>query len=231
VVDDTDPGIARPLLDRLPEKGGSVPLVMVSSALPQGSQLLRNDQPADGSNGQPAEQQEFPEQPTGVEPSQKTQSVEVKTSTQVTKGRTMSSDEELALLAAQATSFSVVFGEENASNIKNSLSAVMTNLGNRLAKFADNILTLEVSTYVCDELQDLRFDNNGNPISGAKQVALTQIKLDGDMKIYLPKVGGEVDTAVWEIHNKMVEQAQEQRAKMLKMTLEVLSDLVPRVRA
>lgn len=87
------------------------------------------------------------------------------------------------------------------------------NLGQALAKAVDDAATLEVSTYVSDG-QTLELGNNfpGN----ARLRAYTRIKIDGDIQVLIPADAGEVDRNLWSLHLDMIQQAQANRAEMIK---------------
>jgi len=87
------------------------------------------------------------------------------------------------------------------------------NLGQALAKAVDDAATLEVSTYVSDS-QTLEIGNNfpGN----SRLRAYTRIKIDGDIQVLIPADAGEVDRVLWSLHLDMIQQAQANRAEMIK---------------
>jgi len=56
--------------------------------------------------------------------------------------------------------------------------------------------------------------------------ALTYVDFDGDMKVYVPSTGKDVDAELWEIHREMVREAQANRAQFLGAMAKLASDLL-----
>jgi hypothetical protein len=61
--------------------------------------------------------------------------------------------------------------------------------------------------------------------TNAQLRAITRISLDGDVLNVVPESGGELDRALWEVHLAMVQQAQANRAEMLKTAVSLLGSL------
>lgn len=87
-------------------------------------------------------------------------------------------------------------------------------LGDYLSQALTDAASLEISTYVTGEMDDVKFESG--KFTGAKLRALTRINIDGDTLVCVPEKDGEVDTAVWNIHVEMVRVAQENRAEFMK---------------
>ncbi len=87
-------------------------------------------------------------------------------------------------------------------------------LGNLLTAALDDASSLEVSTYVADDLAEVRYENG--KYHGARLRAMTRIELDGDTLVCIPERDGEVDTALWNIHLEMVRTGQKNRAELLQ---------------
>jgi hypothetical protein len=104
------------------------------------------------------------------------------------------------------------------------LGQFVSKLGDFLGKALDEATSLEVSTYVSDDMAEVRYE--GGKFSGARLRALTRMEIDGDTLICIPEEGGEVDTEVWKIHMDMVQQAQASRAELLKTIVSAASGLV-----
>jgi hypothetical protein len=104
------------------------------------------------------------------------------------------------------------------------LQQFVTKLGDFLGKALDEATSLEVSTYVSEDMSEVRYE--GGKFSGARLRALTRMEIDGDTLICIPEEGGEVDTALWKIHMDMVQQAQANRAELLKTIVSAASGLV-----
>ena len=104
------------------------------------------------------------------------------------------------------------------------LQQFVTKLGDFLGKALDEATSLEVSTYVSEDMSEVRYE--GGKFSGARLRALTRMEIDGDTLICIPEEGGEVDTALWKIHMDMVQQAQANSAELLKTIVSAASGLV-----
>jgi hypothetical protein len=100
------------------------------------------------------------------------------------------------------------------SGLNETLKNFVEKLGNTLSKALEDAGSLEVSTYVADDLTEVKYENG--KYSGARLRAMTRINIDGDTLVCIPEKDGEVDTAVWNIHLEMVKSAQENRAELLK---------------
>jgi hypothetical protein len=105
-----------------------------------------------------------------------------------------------------------------------SLQQFVGKLGDFLSKALDDATSLEVSTYVSEDMSTVKYENG--QFTGAKLRALTHIKIDGDTLICVPEEEGEVDTALWKVHMEMLEQAQASRAELLKTVVSAATGLV-----
>lgn len=106
------------------------------------------------------------------------------------------------------------------------LEKALGELGKRVADFATNVATLEVTTYVSDSLATSAADQAGR-FPDARRRAYTSVKFDGDTDVIVPTDAGQLDEALWQIHRDTVAQAQAHREAMLKIVAELVSDLVP----
>jgi hypothetical protein len=93
-----------------------------------------------------------------------------------------------------------------------------------MAKLADEAATLEVLTYTSDDLTKVQRNN----IEGTANLrAITRITLGGDVEVCVPqKKDGGVDEALWKVHSDMVQQAQTNRAALIKTVVDAMSSLV-----
>jgi hypothetical protein len=94
----------------------------------------------------------------------------------------------------------------------------MENLGTYLSKALDDALSLEVYTFVADDLNTVNYTDG--KFSGAELRAVTRINIDGDTRLCIPEKDGEVDMAVWGIHLEMVKSAQANRAELMKTIMD-----------
>jgi hypothetical protein len=109
-----------------------------------------------------------------------------------------------------------------------SLQQFVGKLGDFLSKALDDATSLEVSTYVSDDMSTVKYENG--QFTGARLRALTHIKIDGDTLICVPEEEGEVDTTLWKVHMDMLQQAQASRAELLKTVVSAATGLVDLVK-
>jgi hypothetical protein len=100
---------------------------------------------------------------------------------------------------------------ESRQQLTAALSAFADNLGKTLAKAVDDVATLNVSTYVSQDVAGAVTDPAQRELR-----AFTRVKLDGDTEVIVPRVSGKIDRELWDIHLSMVQQAQNNRAEMMK---------------
>jgi hypothetical protein len=105
------------------------------------------------------------------------------------------------------------------SELQDAVKKYAADLAGKLNSFMDDISTLEVRTYTTPADQ-VPTDISGDKIKTEGQAVLrafTAIKLDGDTTILAPTdAAGEVNAAIWELHQAMVQQALTNRAAMIK---------------
>ncbi len=90
-------------------------------------------------------------------------------------------------------------------------------LGKTLEKAVDDVTSLEVATYVSDDMDGVKYDYKAGQFTGTiKLRALTRVNLDGDTMSCVPEKEGQSDKNLWAIHSDMVKQAQVQRAELFK---------------
>lgn len=106
-----------------------------------------------------------------------------------------------------------------------SLKKFTDKLSDYLSKALDDATSLEVFTYVADDLKDVTYES-GKFGGGAQLRAMTRVSIDGDMLVCVPEKGGEVDASVWNIHLEMVKQAQASRAELIKTLVEAASGIL-----
>lgn len=105
-----------------------------------------------------------------------------------------------------------------------SLKKFTDKLNDYLSKALDDATSLEIKTYVAEELKDVSYQNGA--FTGAQLRAMTRVSIDGDTLVCIPEKDGEVDTAVWEIHLEMVKQAQAARAELMKTLVSAATSVV-----
>lgn len=110
-----------------------------------------------------------------------------------------------------------LFGNKPAEAMQK-LSATLQEFGERLAATLQQVITdaahLEVETYVAEAPETINY-RQGN-FAGASLRAVTRMSLDGDTQVLVPVGDDGVDERLWAIHVSMVQQAQANRAEMVR---------------
>ncbi len=124
----------------------------------------------------------------------------------------------------EATSFEV---QQQRQSLMDSLKGFTSRLAQALEKAAEDITSLEVSTYTSSDIDGVKYDLENKKMTGeVKLRAYTHIAFDGDTQIALPDKAGSIDEAVWNIHIQMVKEAQANRAAFLQTMAEMATKLV-----
>jgi hypothetical protein len=127
----------------------------------------------------------------------------------------------------EAEAFLTLPGAETIKQIQESLANALGQMGERLADFMKEAATLEVATFVSDSAVGVQYESSTDQFTAeARLRTLMRIGLDGDMRVCVPRDAGQIDQALWSIHTSMVQQAQANRAVILKTTAEVLAGLL-----
>lgn len=112
---------------------------------------------------------------------------------------------------------------EARTRLTNAVGQFADNLGRTLLKVIDDASTLQVSTYVVDEMPG----KLGVELpAGARLSAFTSIKIDGDTQVIIPSGTGRINQELWAIHVDMVRQAQTNRAEMMKAAASAAAGLL-----
>ena len=105
------------------------------------------------------------------------------------------------------------------SELQDAVKKYAADLAGKLNNFMADISTLEVRTYTTPADQ-VPTDLSGDKIKTEGKAVLrayTTIGLDGDTTVLAPTdVAGEVNAAIWELHQTMVKQALDNRTTMIK---------------
>ena len=86
--------------------------------------------------------------------------------------------------------------------------------------------TLEVTTYVSDEMGGVTYDRQTRTLTNAQLRALTVISLDGDVLACVPQAGGKVDADLWALHLQLVDSAQTNRNELFRIAISAVTGLV-----
>lgn len=115
--------------------------------------------------------------------------------------------------------------EVKGAALSGTLREFVDKLGTYMSSALENATSLEVSTYVSDNLGTVTYEA-GKFTGSAHLRALTRVKIDGDTLVCVPQdEDGQVDTALWQIHLDMVRQAQEARSDLMKTLVSAASNL------
>lgn len=123
--------------------------------------------------------------------------------------------------------------EVKSSDLIKSLQETAAKLTEALAKVADDVTTLQVSTYVADQVEAVKYDTANKTLTGGAGLqlrALTHICFDGDTVICVPMKKEEVDEALWKLHNETVAQAQTNRQQFIKTMSEAAASLISAIK-
>ncbi|HEY3312126.1 MAG TPA: hypothetical protein VGK00_10850 [Anaerolineales bacterium] len=113
--------------------------------------------------------------------------------------------------------------ETPAAASSGTLKNFMDKLGDYLSKALDDVTSLDISTYVADDLGTVQYE--AGKFTGAQLRAVTRISIDGDTLVCVPEKDGEVDMGVWNIHLEMVRTAQSNRAELMKTIVSAATSL------
>ena len=129
-----------------------------------------------------------------------------------------------AAVTPEAVDFGLFDGSSLAATrdrLAQALQEFATRLGAALQRAVDNAASLEVTTYVSDDMTRVtkEFEQTAN------LRAYTRINLDGDTTVCVPKEASEIDKNLWSIHLDMVKQAQANRTEMIKAAVAAATGL------
>ena len=120
--------------------------------------------------------------------------------------------------------------QKGKTELSDNLKEFMDKVGDFLSKAIDDATSLEVKTYVTEDMGAVTYENK-DFTGGVKLRALTRINIDGDTLVCIPEEDGELDTAVWGIHTEMTKQAQSSRTEFIKTVVQAvpgLANLLPK---
>ena len=115
-------------------------------------------------------------------------------------------------------------GNGETKDLKTSVQKFASDLAAKVETFVEDISGLDVRTYTIKEGQfaavvdaDTKGDEKALTGDGVQLRAYTRIAFDSDTIVCLPvNDSGQIDGAVWDMHQAAVDQALESRAKMLR---------------
>jgi hypothetical protein len=129
--------------------------------------------------------------------------------------------------APGATEFAIWDRGEEASELRDKLigsaKGFVERMGQAAEKAVSEVTTLEVLTYTSDDMSQVKKDDMDGT---AALRAITRIRADGDIEVCVPAKDGQVDQALWELHSEMVQQAQVNRAELIRTAVDAVSGLL-----
>jgi hypothetical protein len=113
-------------------------------------------------------------------------------------------------------------------SINESLKNFINKLGNYLGKALDDATGLEISTYVAEDIGQVKYSEG--KYDGARLRAVTRVNIHGDTIVCFPEKDGDVESEISKIHLEMVKSAQENRMELIRTIVEVASSIVDLVK-
>jgi hypothetical protein len=161
---------------------------------------------------QPTRSAAVPATPQPATPSATTPSAEVTTAAPETE----------AFFTGDTVSFAL--GLER-GELGKSLTSFVQSLTGAIGRAADNLSSLEVTTFTSTDMEQVKYD--GRKLSGpVKPRVLTRVAFDGDTQLCLPDRNDSVDEHLWHIHLEMVKEAQANRTQFLQAMAELATRLI-----
>jgi hypothetical protein len=106
---------------------------------------------------------------------------------------------------------------EMQDKVVGSLKEAAEGLGAALKNLVVDVSTLQVTTYVSGDIDEVTYDPGRHAFVGpAGRHMQTCIRLDGDTVVLVPADTGADDQALWKMHTDAVERAQAHRAELIK---------------
>jgi len=119
---------------------------------------------------------------------------------------------------------------EQFEKLRESLRTFTDQLASSLGRAAQDITTLDVRTYVTEDLNAVVEALDARHEIAADLRAVTRVAFDGDVDVFVPKSESRVDETLWVIHKAMVEEAQTTRAHFLATMAELAARLLDSLR-
>ncbi|MFL5807340.1 MAG: hypothetical protein ACJ8CR_37125 [Roseiflexaceae bacterium] len=136
-------------------------------------------------------------------------------------------------LAPESAEQAMLVAPEPAASAAPEPGELRANLAGALAQFGEllsralAVEVLEVATYASDEPGGVRFDAAQGRFAGTGDPqALTRIGRDGSVSTCVVRHAGQVDQELAKLHGALAQQAQAQRAELLKTLVASARDLI-----
>lgn len=107
-----------------------------------------------------------------------------------------------------------------------SLQQFTERLGSTLAQVINEASSVEIKTYVSDDLGDVGYER-GTFTGNVTLRAITRIGIAGDTQVCVPQTDeNTIDEKLWAVHLSMVQQAQTHRAEFIKTVVSAATGLL-----
>ncbi len=110
------------------------------------------------------------------------------------------------------------------------LSETLKGFMERVGGAINEAATLKVKTYVSDDIEGIRLNAQGEMEGDLRLRAMTSIDLDGDIVAVIPIRPDGMDETLWAAHVDMVQQAQANRAELVKLAISTVSGLITAIK-
>ena len=105
------------------------------------------------------------------------------------------------------------------------VQAVAADLGRLVEQAIQNLASLEVRTYVGDDVADAA-DAADPQSTGAELRFVTRVSVDGGLTLVVPRSAGDVDDKLWRMHLSMVKAARASASELLAAAASALRTVV-----
>jgi hypothetical protein len=127
-------------------------------------------------------------------------------------------------IGVEAVQFNILDDAKNAiKGVVENLNSALNTLSGQLLKAAQEVMTLEVTTSLVENLDT--FDPAKPGEQKAKARFKTTISASGDIQVFLPQNAGPLDEVLLQAHKDMVEKAMSNRTETVKAIGELVASL------
>jgi hypothetical protein len=101
-----------------------------------------------------------------------------------------------------------------------------------LSHALEDVLSVDVATFVSDDLSSVDYDRAARTFTGdVTLVARSRLSIDGDVVLAVPRQRNQLEDTVWTFHLSMLEQARSGRSELLRAVGSALAGLLDVVRS
>lgn len=128
----------------------------------------------------------------------------------------------------ELTTLGIQLPAERSGGLGSTLESVVERIGKTIAEVVDGLTTVEVATYVSDDVSNAVFKDD--EFVGARLRARTYLKMNGKTFNLVPEKDGKLDEALWGVHMASVDKAVANRAEMIKLAATAAASLLSAIR-